>query len=312
MAEITGPAGGWCGLLHRSVRSRCEGDGPAGTPPLKTLSSRTPEWSPEPAGRRGRPLAGCGCGRRADPTNYPRPAGPAGRSPLAGRKPGANGPGWPGRRPQRQIPRVRAGHWRSCPRRPARTGRGPPPEPDAVGDRRGVAALLVAADHAHAVGRELVGPEHVLDALPVVRLQHHEADVVVGVGELRPLRSDEQPGDRPHPVRFLAVPVPGDEDDVAGVAAAALAAVDAVRGRDQQVLARAGHDAGGAEVVAARAGPSTSAGSPPTWTAPASPRRSTAPASAPPYPKRLSARLGRRARAGPQRPQGDPPCQVPS
>ena len=69
-------------------------------------------------------------------------------------------------------------------------------------DRVGVTALLLPADHAHdragprprgdvhqvavaGIGHQPVGPEHLLDGAPVVRLQHDEAHVEVGVGGVR-------------------------------------------------------------------------------------------------------------------------------
>jgi hypothetical protein len=100
------------------------------------------------------------------------------------------------------------------------------------------------------VDAELIGAQHVLDVLAFVRLEHDEADVEVRIRRARPLRRDDQPGGCPDAVGRLAVPVAGDEHDVLAVAAAP-AAVDAVRPGDQQVLSRAGHHAGGAEMVAA-------------------------------------------------------------
>ena len=60
---------------------------------------------------------------------------------------------------------------------------------------RGVSARRVAGD-AHqvlvtGVGAQLVGAEHVLDVLAIVRIKRDEADVKAGIGPAYPLRRDQ-------------------------------------------------------------------------------------------------------------------------
>jgi hypothetical protein len=107
-------------------------------------------------------------------------------------------------------------------------------------------------DQVPVAGVELqgVGAQHVLDVAALVWLEHHEADVQGRIAGLGPAGRHQQPGRGPHPEWGLAFVVGRDEHDVAAVSAA-VAGVDAVRRGDQQIMAGAGHHAGGAEMVAA-------------------------------------------------------------
>jgi UDP-N-acetylglucosamine 1-carboxyvinyltransferase len=100
------------------------------------------------------------------------------------------------------------------------------------------------------VERDRVRAEHVLDVLAVQRVKHHERDVEGGIGAVHPARVQHVPRGRPYPVRAVPAGVIRDELDVRPIRTA-VARVDAVRGRDQHVAARAVHHAGRAEVIAA-------------------------------------------------------------
>ena len=115
---------------------------------------------------------------------------------------------------------------------------GPVPAGDGL-----IGALRVAGDPDQVpvarVEGQGVGAKHLLDVLAVPGFEHDEAHVKVGVGRFGPARGHQQPCGRPDAVGRFPVPVAGDEHEVAAVPAA-IAAVNAVRRRDQQVAVRAG------------------------------------------------------------------------